>query len=416
MWRRLLVASAIVGLSSFGTATESRAAITPNPPGTICIDNKCVSTHPPTSGGAIKWNPGHYMASEGILKPGKTLADVVNELDDLNGWDQILGYRLFVNWATLEPTEGNYDFSVLDTIFTRLKTHYNKPKRLVLVVLPGTFASSMGRNDGGSIPLYIQRDPKYGPSPVAGSYGWWGHNSGGASTGSYVAALFRPAVQARFTALIQAIGAHYDADPYFEAFIFQEDSWMVGTWKGAPDFAPSSDAPFPALLSAAVAAFPHTNVAMQNTWLIQEPPTLDLANWMFTNRVLEGSADTVGQTAFDKYNFASQLAWGLQAYCGTATSSNAAVTDQRITTHAMMDVESAEMTGPYFTRLGGPFTPLDLVTALNQTFKASHAFWTHFSGAEYGGTVPAASKWSNLAATLSAHPLLATSYPSIYPH
>src|SRR5262249_12901627 len=135
--------------------------------------------------------------------PGSTLSSQQRELDDLNGWDQIQGYRLFVTWGAIEKTEGNYDFTVLDQILDRLKTHYDKPKRLVLVILPGTFSSTLkSDHDGSAIPLYLQQDSKYGPSPVAGSYGWWGINSGGKSTGSYVAALFRPAVLARFNALV----------------------------------------------------------------------------------------------------------------------------------------------------------------------------------------------------------------------
>jgi len=354
------------------------------------------------------------MASEGILFPNNTLTNFSPEMDDLNGWDQILGYRLFATWAALEPTEGNYNFTVLDAIFNRLKTHYNKPKRLVLVVLPGTFAGTLKSGDGSSLPLYIQQNSKYGPSPVAGSYGWWGINSGGKSTGSYVAALFRPAVLARFTALMQAIGARYDNDPYFEAFIIQENSWIVGSWKGAPDYATNSSAPFPDLLTAAVAAFPHTSISLQNTWLITKPPTMDLGNWMYANRIAAGSADTVGQTAFDNDGYLTKMAWGLQAYAGVATDGYTPV-DQRGKSHAMMDVESAEMEGNYFRSAGGPFTPLDLTNALNQSYQASHAFWTHFFGTEYPGVLPAASKWTNLAPVISAHPLTSTSYPANYP-
>src|SRR5262249_39282148 len=90
--------------------------------------------------------------------------------------------------------------------------------------------------------------------------------------------------------------------------------------------------------------------------------------------------------------------------------------DLRPKAHSMMDVEAPDMVGGYFGKFGGPFTPLDIVNSLNKTYGASHAFWTHLFGTEsvFGGTVPAAAKWSALATTVSAHPLTNTSYPANY--
>ena len=68
--------------------------------------------------GSIKWNPGHYMASDTVIYAGRTIAHVQSEMDDLNNQDGIVGYRAYVLWGALEPTQGNYDFSVLDAILT----------------------------------------------------------------------------------------------------------------------------------------------------------------------------------------------------------------------------------------------------------------------------------------------------------
>ena len=113
---------------------QSGPAIQPDPPPQICANGQCVTTTPVTvpPKGSIKWNPGHYMASDTVIFAGGTIARVQSEMDDLNHQDAILGYRAYVSWGALEPTQGNYDFSVLDAILTRLKTAYNKPKRLVL--------------------------------------------------------------------------------------------------------------------------------------------------------------------------------------------------------------------------------------------------------------------------------------------
>jgi len=82
-----------------------------------------------------------------------------------------------------------------------------------------------------------------------------------------------------------------------------------------------------------------------------------------------------------------------------------------------MEVQSPDMVGGYFSKFGGPWTPIDLINAFNQTYFASHVFWTHLFGneASYGVPIPDVAKWSNLAATCAAHPLTHTDYPANYP-
>ena len=361
------------------------------------------------------------MASYTALMPGDTQSKIQYELDDLAAWNNIVGYRVLTTWGALEPAPGKYDFSALDATLNSFRTKFSKPKHLVLVVLPGLFASSLGDNDGSAVPLYIQQDAAYGASPVAGRYGWWGKNSAGASSGAYVAAMFRPAVMDRYIALVRALGARYDGDPNFEAIMFQEDSWMIGLYYGAPDYDKAANvAQLKRMLLAATAAFPHTNVIMQNTWLEDAGPTQDFELWMVNNRIAPSSADTIGQSA---YGMGYQDSWGVQAYEGiTAPGSTYAGGDLRSRARAMMDVESFDISGNYYAKWGGPFTPADVVTALNQTYRASHAFWTRFSGTEGvrggGGTVaqtaPAA-VWSTLASYVNSHPLIHTNYPESYP-
>lgn len=438
------LACSLVLAFAAGPALAQNAVQQPNPPPQICVNNSCASTpvaastsstNPTSSGsttggtGTIKWNPGNYMASYTVLGAGDTLSKVQSEMDDINGYNNILGYRVFITWGALEPSEGVYDFSLLDAIFNRLKTQYNQPKRMVVVVLPGTFGGSMpSGGSGGTIPMYLQTDSTYGASPVAGSYGWWGQNSGGASTGAFAAALYRPAVMDRMIALIQALGAHYDADPYFEALMFQEDAWMMGMWGSAPDFSASdSITQFERMLSAATAAFPHTSVIMENTWAGSVTEAENFEQWMVQNRVAPGSADTVGQTAFNMgYATASNgLAWGLQGYMGIVPAgSSYGGGDLRSQSHAMLDVEAMDLSGAYFSNWGAPngYQPLDIIAALNSTYRASHAFWTHLFGTEPvypgSGTVNSASPWaawSNLAPVINANPLTNTSYPANYP-
>lgn len=412
----------------------------PNPPSQFCVNRNCTtvtasastggtgaSSSSANSTGPVKWNPGHYMASDTIISAGDTISRVQSEMDDINGYDNILGYRVFISWGALEPSEGVYNFAVLDAILTRLETQYNKPKRMVLVILPGQFGGSMPASGSGyTIPSYLQTNSAYGASPVAGSYGWWGQNSSGASTGPYAAALWRPAVMDRMIALVQALGAHYDNNPYFEALMFQEDAWMMGLWLAAPDFsATATVTQLERLLSASTAAFPHTSVVMENTWAGTTTSTENFELWMVNNRIAPGTADTVGQTAFNMGYATSSLglAWGLQGYLGIVPAGSSYTGgDLRLRSHAMLDVEGMDIAGPYFTAWGARngYEPLDIIDALNNTYQASHAFWTHFFGseAEPGGTVKSESPWavwSNLAPVINSNPLTHTDYPANYP-
>jgi hypothetical protein len=379
---------------------------------------QAADTESSKSARTIKWNPGHYMASYKVLYPDNTLADVQGELNDLRNQDAIVGYRVLIAWSALEDDEGKYTFSVLDDILNHLKTAYGKPKHMVVVVLPGAFHSSEGKG----VPSYIQSSSVYGPSPLSGSYGWWGASPG---AGAICAALWRPAVMARYAALLSAMGAHYDADPYFEAIMIQEDAWIssAGTHYSRSDFDSSVlISNLQGLLTTATAAFPHTSVIMQNTYMPPSDAAENFEQWMIRNRVAPGTADTVGQTAFEQgyANTNLGLAWGIQSYMGVTTPGGAyRGPDYRGKARAMLDVEAEELAGKHYEKWGATdgFTPLDIITAANQTYKASHLFWTHLFGNEAypAGGIPAASKWANLAATCAANPLTNTSYPENYP-
>jgi hypothetical protein len=402
-----------MGSAQAGNSTAPQ----PDPPPQICVNGQCATTSAASTadstGHKIKWNPGHYMASYGIVKgDGGSSAFMKAEMDDLNNQDAMLGYRILITWSALEPTQGHYDFSVIDATLARLKTAYNKPKRLVIMLIwYGQHAYSAG--DDSIFPLYIQQDPKYGASPVAGSYGWWGKNSGGASTGMYAVALYNSAVMDRFIALVQALGNHLDADPYMEALFFQENSAVTQAAASYGSNDPHySDAVWLAqserLLTAATTAFPHTSVIMANSYFANGATAVALEQWMADNRIAAGTADSFGQSAITAYHYKG-LSDGVQAYLGVQTT-NGGTVDLRPKMTGMFDVESGDITTTYFAKYGGPFAPLDILNALNQTYKASHAFWTRMVG-----NTPASAQWSTVAAMCAANPLLRTAYPANYP-
>src|SRR5262249_28348654 len=156
----------------------------------------------------------------------------------------------------------------------------------------------------------------------------------------YAAAIHRQVVMDRFIALMQAVGAHFDGDPNFEAIMIQEDAWMVQRLSGAPDFSVEAfSTQLKRLLTSVTAAFPHTSVVMQATWNGTKGNSTDFEHWMITNRIAPSAADTVGQSALnDNHNI---LGWGLQTYvAGGTLRDGSAIADLRPQAAAMMDIEA----------------------------------------------------------------------------
>jgi hypothetical protein len=388
----------------------------PKPPAQLCIGSDCVAT--PESGGKIKWNPGHYAAGNGWLTGGKSASSWYASMDGaLANYPLFKGFRLWVTWGALEKSKGVYDFSQVDAILNRLKTQYGTPRRLVLTLYPSTPNKWSSSSNYSVIPTYIMQGKEYGPSPVAGSYGWWGPVTNGQLGSGYEPALWRPAVMDRFIALIQAIGAHYDNDPYVEAVMFQEG--IYHTLSIGSDYThPAMLDQVKRLLTASVAALPHTSVIYENSYgfggaTVNQNFTL----WMVENRIAPGTADSFGETAF-KLGYAPPVSWGIAAYMGMVSSgSSYSGGDLRDRSRAMVDVEADDIAGSYFQKWGGPYTPADICAAMNSQYKASHGFWDHFMGTETvkGLPLPEAAKWPNLAAALAKCPLTNTSYPPNYP-
>jgi len=343
-----------------------------------------------------------YGGSQGIsfLQP---------EMNDLNNQDAIIGYRIFITWGELEPTPGNYDFSEIDAILAQLQTAYNKPKHLVISLWLYSHSANNG-HDSSVIPLYIQQGSAYGSSPVSGSYGWWGKNSNGQSTGMYAPALYYQPVMDRLIGVVQALGNHLDGNPLVEGLMIQEDSTIAQIAANLGSVDPNyTDGAWltqlERLLTAATVAFPHTSVIMNNTYFVHPDSAIALEQWMASNRIAAGAADSLGQSALTTYG-TGIIGDGLRTYIGAEGG-----IDLRPKMTAMMDVQGPDLYTNYFNKYGGPWTAGDIINAFNQTYYVSHAFWTHLTGS----SVPTQAQWSTVAASCAANPLVHTAYPANYP-
>jgi len=364
---------------------------------------------------SIKWNPGHYMASNAILERGESFTaqpagtwnEFLSEVNQLNNQDNVVGYTALVYWSALEPSQDKYDFSQISALLSYLKTHFNKPKHLVLVVMPGKNSTTDAR---GAIPSYISNSSMYGPSPIAGSYGWWGGKGNGITA---VAALHRPAVMDRWIKLHEKLGAAFNGDPNFEAIMFAETSWVIGASKnnGAPDWnAATSLTNWENLVAATADAFPNTTVIVENTWLDTPLRTQQLERFMIERRVVAGTMDTYGQSWMDQHS-PNLNNGGLNEYIGRSVYAGSPPLgpDMRPTMHSMVFIEPPNL-GVYTSSSG--YTPADICTALNKSYASSHAFWTNVGN---NNTSRPSANWSNVLATINKCPLVHTGYPDIYP-
>lgn len=364
-----------------------------------------------------------------------------------------------------------YDTILLDALLTRCKTQYAVPKLLVITIVPQSFSGgTKSATDFGIIPRYLTTNvAKYGAAPD-GTSGWWGpppvnwsatttyspgqfatftnrhqyqcvatalgsaQAPGNASfwtdlNGAYTAAIYRTNVALEYAALGTALGAKYDLDPQFYGIIDQENSAIVGPALNFPphDGGYSDTAYYNALTTivypAWVAAFPHTNVIAENTFMQGSTITQNLGNWMMSNRVAVGSSDTLGHAYHVAHPGAVGRNWGIEAYAGQqAAGSTATVTDRRGFAACMLDIEGPDIDSTINSASIGT-TPLDLCQALNQDYQATNAFWCYIpqdpavtwkgTGTHLVNGVAVA----NLPVTtvLRDNPITNTDYPGNYP-
>jgi hypothetical protein len=185
------------------------------------------------TGTMIKWAPGFYILPYTQDQPNSPLSNFQPALNDaVAGKPTIQGVGVFTTWAGLEwKTEANWQFGggasstfVIDEIASFCRTNGLK---LALIINPdvfnsGTPSAPMLNGDNGNVPYYLLTDPTtYGP----GLYGNSGVASTGASgfwvqqTGGFCANFENANVQARLIAMLQHLGAVFDADPVLEAVI-----------------------------------------------------------------------------------------------------------------------------------------------------------------------------------------------------
>jgi len=172
-----------------GDSLQSATAV--NAPVSLAGTNACSGNPPPPPPppGNRKLHEGHWIVMGRGADSQKLMQDAVQP--------GVVGVVKRYTWRLLEPTQGNYDFSILasDLSWAAANGMY-----LIMIIEDKTFV--------------VERpDPAYLDSLTPRN-----------RAGGYTMVRWNPTVVSRFNALVKAIGAQFDSNKNFEGIATQETS------------------------------------------------------------------------------------------------------------------------------------------------------------------------------------------------
>jgi hypothetical protein len=280
--------TAIAFLAGCVAMSQTSSAAVPAPPTQLCVNNVCTSGTGGGTNGAIKWHPGHYTLSD--TQPSFYGADFSSEIAQMaavtasgGGPPAMKGFKGMYSWYWTEPSEGVYNWSLIDNdlaTLAALSAQYGVDFKLIIeftladtgahappsVPQPTPYSSGSSGYRNGMVPDYIIRGISGLGTDIVLSRSM--------PEGGYQAIWWRPAVNARYCALLAAAGARYDSNPHVEMIIpFQEVG--IGMNIGMPSDYSSA---------AAVTGWNNISRTVATSW----PQSVKIFNnnWYWTNSQL----------------------------------------------------------------------------------------------------------------------------------
>ncbi len=173
----------------------------------------------------------------------------------------VLGVHVEYAWRDLEPQEGVYDFSKIESDLMYLQAN---GKRLVIRINDRAF--SMGYK---ATPDYLETNPKYkAPVTSISSVNGQSYNMGIAPTkNGTIARIWDPVVMDRLILLYRELGRRFNSEPYVEAIASQESSPGFRNNEPADYTRAKLATQLNRLISAAKQAFPNTVVLQGSNFL-----------------------------------------------------------------------------------------------------------------------------------------------------
>ena len=194
----------------------------PIAPTGLCVnDSNCgnspnsASVAAPAAVHVNNFNPGYYI--KGGISYDKPMPDFVFKRIKNN--PVFVGHKQGYTWRFLEPEEGVYDFSIIESDLARLKA---MDKRLWITVV------TKGRSYLPGTPSYMWNDSKYGCDPK-----YYSSYSSGVTGSGRIVCYWNENVQIRYAALLEALGKRFNHESHFEGLNLTETSQNTTNAKNA---------------------------------------------------------------------------------------------------------------------------------------------------------------------------------------
>lgn len=171
MWKGTILVSAVLGAALlFAFSAEPALAQQPKPP-VLCADDQidCTVAADDTPGNGVKWNPGHYVKTQGnhCSNQAEYFAGIQANLDShVLSSGNIVGALVSYGWGALETNRGRYNWSRVRDTLDWLSA---RNKQLIVIVEPKCFGGE--QSPEWMVPENLERlgdgYESYGPSITA---------------------------------------------------------------------------------------------------------------------------------------------------------------------------------------------------------------------------------------------------------
>lgn len=299
------------------------------------------STAPSTAD--FSWHPGHYLrpgGAQGFADMNAARDQVYAILDEE---PRFAGAMIQVPWGLVETSKNVYNFSQIDRDLAIVQA---KGKRLAIELTLEWFHVAEGSNQ--FLPQYLVDEGGVLDLP-----------EGSGVAHFYRADLNSPAVIARLIALYNALGAHYDAEPYFELITFGETASM-------------SCSQWPTAVASLKAAFPHKNVILPLNFC--DGNLVNLAAAVNAANMGIGGPDTRTPPMGEDHGSRLLRGAGIDALYGTGGGP--------ATDFGSIDYRP-KMPVAYEYEALGNVPPSAIIGYINNTLKSTHQFWATYKNAWY---------------------------------
>lgn len=320
----------------------------------------------PPAADAIKWHPGHYMLPFVGLSELTSSSDRATRFaryDAVASNTALVGASMYVKWWEIESTQGVYPgIALLEQEIAKLKS-LSVPKRFWINMIPQSYGAGAPDDCSTSGSYYPDYIVNLGGCVVTGS-----------TSNQSVAKLWDSQITDRYIAMIEAICAALDSEPYFEGITLWRETSI-----GPPPSGFSWDAfetQLKRIAVAAKAACPTTNVSASINWFQTQSRTNSIAAYMRSIGVGLAAPDTaptcINNDCSQGYATVQGI-WGHNTVIGNTAGGGVPATGIVPITYR---VEASEL-GIGIVGQPGGYTAQEIFDFYDTAMKGTHLLWNY---------------------------------------